>query len=192
MGNTSFDRRFDRPVGNFIEFDTLPAKKRGSDLSPSRGDPLLYTISHFKEIARKNLFAENGKIAHDTGRCAVCNPGVAGLDPFLVYLDVIVEAVLVRRPRLDEALVSEINGDRAMAGLETNLTVRSLLDGSPDALNSWEAWVREALAAGLGLLSVHSPNSLDFDLDEQASMGYGPLIESKMRYIIDHQKKMEG
>ena len=75
---------------------------------------------------------------------------------------------------------------------KTNLTVRSLLDGSPDALNSWEAWVREALAAGLGLLSVHSPNSLDFDLDEQASMGYGPLIESKMRYIIDHQKKMEG
>jgi hypothetical protein len=172
----------------------LPAKKRGPDLSrsTSRGDALLYTVSHFKEIARKNLFAENGKIAHDTGRCAVCNPGIAGLDPFSVYLDVIVESVLVRRPRLDEALVSEINGDRAMAGLETNLTVMRLLEGSPDALDSWAAWVREALAAGLGLLSIHSPSSLDFDLDEQVSMGHGPLIESRIRYIIDHQKKMAG
>jgi hypothetical protein len=158
----------------------------------SRNDPLLYTISHFKEIARKNLFAENGKIAHDTGRCAVCNPGIAGLDPFSVYLEVIVESVLVRRPRLDEALVSEINGDRAMAGLKTDLTLRRLLEPGPDALGSWAAWVREALAAGLGLLSIHSPTSLDFDLDEQGPMGHGPLIESKIRYIIDHQKKMAG
>jgi hypothetical protein len=160
--------------------------------STDRSDPLAYTISHFKKIARQNLFAENRGIAHDQGRCAICSHDIAGRDAFPVYLEVIVESVLVRRPRLDEALVSEINGDRAMAGLETNLTVMRLLEGSPDALDSWAAWVREALAAGLGLLSIHSPSSLDFDLDEQVSMGHGPLIESRIRYIIDHQKKMAG
>ncbi len=160
--------------------------------STSRSDPLLYTISHFKDIARQNLFAENSKIAHDSDRCAVCNPGIVGLDPFGVYLEVIVESVLVRRPKLDEALVSEINGDRAMAGLKTNVTVGSLLGRNPDALDSWVAWVREALDAGLGLLSIHSATSLDFALDEQEPLGHGPLIESKIRYIIDHQKKMAG
>ncbi len=156
----------------------------------ARNDSLLYTVSHFKEIARQNLFAENSKIAHDVDRCAVCNPDIAGLDPFSVYLEVIVESVLVRRPRLDGALVDEINGDRAMAGLKTNVTLRSLIEGDLDALGSWVAWVREALAAGLGLLSIHSRTSLDFDLDEQEEIGNGPLIESKTRYIIDRQKKM--
>ena len=158
----------------------------------ARNDSLLYTVSHFKEIARQNLFAENNKIAHDVGRCAVCNPDIAGRDPFSVYLEVIVESVLVRRPRLDEALVDEINGDRAMAGLRTDVTLRRLIEGDPDALDSWAAWVREALAAGLGLLSIHSHTSLDFDLDEQEATGNGPLIESKIRYIMDRQKKMAG
>ncbi len=158
--------------------------------STGQNDPFPYTVSHFKEIARQNLFAENDKIAHDQGRCAVCNPKVAGRDPFSVYLEVIVESVLVRRPRLDEALVAEINSDRAMAGLKTKVTFDRLLEGGPDALDSWAAWVREALAAGLGLLSIHSPSSLDFDLDEQETIGHGPLIESKIRHIIDHQKKV--
>ncbi|MGA2402095.1 MAG: hypothetical protein ABSG91_10350, partial [Syntrophobacteraceae bacterium] len=149
-------------------------------------------ISHFKEIARQNLFAENSNVAHDQGRCAVCHPDIAGRDPFSVYLEVIVESVLVRRPRLDEALVAEINMDRAMAGIKTDVTLRRLLEGSGDALASWAAWVREALAAGLGLLSIHSPTSLEFDLDEQAAMGHGPLIESRIRHIMDYQKKMAG
>ncbi len=160
--------------------------------SKAREDSLLYTVSHFKEIARLNLFAENGKIAHDVGRCAVCNPDIAGRDPFSVYLEVIVESVLVRRPRLDEALVDEINGDRAMAGLKMNLTVMSLLSEDVDSLDSWAAWVRDALAAGLGLLSIHSPTSLDFDLNEQEAIGHGPLIQSRIRYIMDRQKKMAG
>jgi hypothetical protein len=157
-----------------------------------RNDSLIYTVSHFKEIARQNLFAENNKITHDVGRCVVCNPEIAGPDPFSAYLEVIVESVLVRRPRLDEALVDEINGDRAMAGLKTNVTLRRLIEGDPDALDSWAAWVREALATGLGLLSIHSHTSLDFDLDEQEATGNGPLIESKVQYIMDRQKKIEG
>ncbi|MGC9964978.1 MAG: hypothetical protein ABSE08_06210 [Syntrophobacteraceae bacterium] len=156
--------------------------------STDRSNPLAYTISHFKKIARQNLFAENRNIAHDQGRCAICSHDIAGRDAFPVYLDVIVESVLVRRPRLDEALVAEINRDRAMAGLKTNVTLRQLILGDPDALDSWVAWVRDALAAGLGLLSIHSPTSLDFDLDEQAEKGHGPLIESRVRHIIDHQK----
>jgi hypothetical protein len=169
-------------------------EKGGIDLNTGTGrsDPLFYTVSHFKEISRRNLFDENNKIAHESDRCAVCNPGIAGTDPFPVYLEVIVESVLVRRPKLDEALVSEINGDRTMVGLTTKVTVRDLLEGNPDAIESWAAWVREALATGLGLLSIHSPSSLDFTLDEQESMGHGPLIESKVRYIMDQQKKMAG
>jgi hypothetical protein len=168
--------------------------KGSPDLSRSetREDSLPYTVSHFKEIARQNLFAENSKIPHDVRRCAVCNPDIAGRDPFSVYLEVIVESVLVRRPRLDEALVDEINGDRAMAGLKMNLTVMSLLSEDMDSLDSWAAWVRDALAAGLGLLSIHSPTSLDFDLNEQEAIGHGPLIQSRIRYIMDRQKKMAG
>jgi hypothetical protein len=150
-------------------------------------DPLRYTISHFKGIARRNLFAENNKIAHDAGRCAVCNPGITDRDSFSVYIEVIAESILVRRPRLDEALVAEINADRAMAGIKPNVTVRHLLEGDRDMLDSWAAWVREALAAGLGLLSIHSPTSLDFDLDEQEALGHGPLIASKIRFIIERQ-----
>ncbi len=153
-------------------------------------DPFHYTVSHFKEIARQNLFAENAGVAHDTDRCAVCNPGIAGRDPFSVYLEVIVESVLVRRPGLDEALVAEINGDRAMAGLDADLTVSRLLEGDRNAVDSWASWVREALATGLGLLSIHSPTSLDFDLDEQESIGYGPLIASSIQHIIGQQRRL--
>jgi hypothetical protein len=149
---------------------------------------LAYTVSHFKEIARQNRFAENGKIAHDRGRCAVCNPGIVSSEPFSVYLDVIVESVLVRRPKLDEALVAEINSDRKLAGLEADVTTGRLLAGDRDALDSWTAWVRQALATGLGLLSIHSPTSLDFDLDEQEEMGRRPLIESAIRRIMDSQR----
>ncbi len=156
------------------------------------GECLSYTISHFKEIARQNRFAENGKIAHDRGRCAVCNPEIVGQDPFSVYLEVIAESVLVRRPELNAALAAEINRDREMEGLEPNLTPRSLLNGDGDALDSWSAWVFDALATGLGLLSIHSPTSLDFDLHEQKEIGYGPLIQSKIQQIIDRQKKIAG
>ena len=152
-------------------------------------DPLQYTFSHFKEVARRNLMAENSTVAHDRDRCAICNPDLAGKDPFPGYLEVIVGAVLVRRPRLDESLLAAINSDREMTGQASDLTLARLLDGDRDALQSWEAWVREALATGLGLLSVHSPTSLDFDLDEQEAIGHGPLIESKIRHIMEMQKK---
>ncbi|MCL5405682.1 MAG: hypothetical protein M1398_02995 [Deltaproteobacteria bacterium] len=159
---------------------------RGSE---TMEDPIHYTISHFREIARQNRSAENASISHDRERCAICDPALAGSEPFAVYLEVSVESVLVRRPRLDEALVAEMNSDREMVGLEGDITIARLLGGEKDALDSWAAWVREALATGLGLLSVHSPASLDFDLEEQEMLGYGPLIESKIRHIIETQKK---
>lgn len=160
--------------------------------SEGSDDPVQYTISHFKEIARQNLSAENAGIAHDRDRCAICNAGVAGPDPFGVYLEVIVEQILVRRPKLDEALVAELNSDREMAGLEKDITAARLLRGDKDAMDFWVAWVRDALATGLGLLSVHSPASFDFDLDEQEMAGHGQLIASKIRHIIETQKKAAG
>ena len=151
--------------------------------------PIQYTISHFKEIARQNRSAENATIAHDRDRCVICNAALAGPDPFPVYLEVIVEAVLVRRPKLDEALVAQMNSDREMEGLSGDITIARLLRGDQDAVETWASWIREALATGLGLLSIHSPASLDFDLDEQESAGYGALIESRVRYMIETQKK---
>ncbi|MDR3566515.1 MAG: hypothetical protein P4L43_00645 [Syntrophobacteraceae bacterium] len=157
--------------------------------STGNDEVLHYTFSHFTEIARQNLMAENSSVAHDRERCAICNPGLAGPDPFPVYLEVIVSSVLVRRPRLDAALIADINSDREMTGLKSDLTLARLLGGEKDALDSWMGWVREALATGLGLLSVHSPTSLDFDLDEQEEIGHGPLIQSKVQHIIEMQKK---
>jgi hypothetical protein len=150
-------------------------------------DPVQYTFSHFQEIARQNLMAENATISHDRDRCAICNPELAGPDPFPVYLEVIVGSVLVRRPKLDEALVADINSDREMIGLDGDLTLARLLGGDEDGRKSWAGWVREALATGLGLLSVHSPTSLDFDLDEQEEIGHGALIQSEIQHIIEMQ-----
>jgi hypothetical protein len=48
-------------------------------------------------------------------------------------------------------------------------------------------WIRTALATGLGLLSVHSRTSLDFDLDEAEEKGMGPAIEEKVREILRDQ-----
>ncbi len=153
-------------------------------------DSIQYTIEHFQEIARQNRFAENATLAHDRDRCAVCNAALAGPEPFVVYLEVTVASVLVRRPGLDEALVAQINSDMEMAGMAGDITIARLLsDEDQDALRSWAAWVREALATGLGLLSVHSPASLDFDLDEQEALGHGPLIASGIEYIMETQKK---
>ncbi len=55
----------------------------------SQDDPLHYTVSHFKEIARRNLFAENAKIPHDISKCVICNPGIVSKEAFPVYLEVI-------------------------------------------------------------------------------------------------------
>ena len=77
-------------------------------------------------------------------------------------------------------------------GSMPDVTVNRLLEEDRNALDSWVSWVREALATGLGLLSIHSPTSLDFDLDEQESIGYGPLIDSSIQHIIAQQKKTAG
>ncbi len=166
------------------------AFKGGTGLNMQSQDKALrYTISHFKEIARRNLFAENAKIPHDNSNCAICNPGIIGEEAFPVYLEVIVSSILVRRPQLDETLVAEVNRDRAMAGLPADLTVKRFLTGDRIALDSWIAWVREALSTGLGLLSVHSSTSIDFDLEEQVEAGNGALIQSKIKFIVDQQMK---
>ena len=156
--------------------------------SASNDGSLHYTIAHFKEIARLNLSAENAGVSHDRDRGAICNAEVAGPDPFAVYLEVVVEQILVRRPELDDALIAELNSDREMAGLTKDVTASRLLGGDQDAMESWVGWVREALATGLGLLSIHSAQSLDFDLDEQEEAGRGPLIESKIQHIIEKQR----
>jgi hypothetical protein len=166
-----------------------PGTEEIVSMSSEGSDPIQYTIAHFKEIARQNRSAENATIAHDRERCVICRPELAGPDPFAVYLEVMVESILVRRPKLDADLVEQMNSDRQMLGLEGDITVARLMRADPDAVESWVEWTRDALATGLGLLSIHSPASLDFDLDEQEAAGHAELIESKIRQIMERQKK---
>lgn len=145
---------------------------------------LEYTVLHFQEIARQNRFAENSSIEHDRARCVICDSDLIPQDPFCTYLDVITPSVKVRRPRLDQDLVDEINGDLAMMGDDYRVTMESLRAGEDKAVQCWAEWIRTALATGLGLLSVHSPTSLDFDLDEAEEKGMGPAIEQKVQEIM--------
>ena len=148
---------------------------------------LEYTIAHFKEIARQNRFAENSAIDHDVSRCVICHPDLVPRPPFLTYLDVITPSIKVRRPRLDRSLVEEINGDLAMLGEDFRVTLELLMDGDERSMQCWRDWVQTALATGLGLLSIHSPTSLDFDLDEEREGGMEAAIEEKVREIMNDQ-----
>jgi len=155
----------------------------------SSGQKALFdqTIEHFKEIARQNRFAENAAVEHDRERCAVCHPGLVGLEPFLLYLEIVTQAVKERRPELDRELVEEINRDLDLSGLSFRVTLEELIAGEEEARACWAAWVRDALAAGLGLLSVHSPTSLDFDLDGGEALAWEEDIDSRVREIMAHQ-----
>jgi hypothetical protein len=159
------------------------------DLTPEERACLEYTTAHFEEIARQNRFAENATVTHDEARCVICHPDRIRQDPFRTYLDVITPSVLVRRPRLDQDLADAINEDLAMEGEAYRVTLAALQSGEERALWAWKAWLRSALATGLGLLSVHSATSLDFDLDEAEAQGMGVAIEDKVNEILIAQKE---
>lgn len=146
------------------------------------------TVSHFKEIARLNRFAENRSFEHDTHRCLICHPELVPLDPFLVYLEVVAESVKVRRPNLDSLLVAEINSDLELLGIPERVTVESLLSGDARGTMRWRDWLRDAIATGLGLLSVHSGTSSEFDLDEAEKAGHGEWIQRKINDLMESQK----
>ncbi|GKT08461.1 hypothetical protein [Desulforhabdus sp. TSK] len=150
---------------------------------------LQYTVSHFEDIARQNRFPENGSIAHDRERCLVCHPERATIPPFAVYLEVIAQSVKVRRPSLDQELVDAINGDRQLMGISKDLPLEDFLLETSEALDCWSDWLRDALNTGLSLLSIHSPSSLDFDLDDpELAEAFSDLIQEKIQEIMDHQK----
>lgn len=156
-------------------------------MTPEQQSCLAYTVSHFQEIARKNRFAENGSFEHETDRCVICRPELLPWSPFAVYLEVVTQSIKVRRPSLDAELVEEINRDISLAGLSGLVTLESLLAGEKDAVEHWIAWTRDALATGLGLLSVHSPASLEFDLEEEDGAGSADLIKEKVKELMDYQ-----
>jgi hypothetical protein len=158
-------------------------------MPPVQSSWLQYTIGHFKEIARQNRFAENSSIEHETDRCLICHPELFPVDPFVVYLRVVAEAVKVRRPCLDQSLVDEINNDLEFMGESTRISKESLLEGDPTALRFWSGWVREALATGLGLLSIHSATSLEFTLEEAEGRGFGPMIAARVEEIMVFQRQ---
>jgi hypothetical protein len=151
---------------------------------------LPYTIAHFQEIARRNRFAENNAIEHDSNRCVICHPELLEEDPFSTYLDVVTQSVKVRRPRLDQALVDEINSDLALVGSGSRVTLESLQDGNEEASRIWADWIRDALATGLGLLSIHSATSLEFDLSEQPAH-LEDVIMSRIQEIMRYQRGSE-
>lgn len=147
-----------------------------------------HTVAHFQHIARQNRFAENSQIPHDTQRCAVCHPERTDMSPFALYLHVVTQSIKVRRPRLDEELLAQMNEDLALMGSSRKVSMDQLLDGEEEALSIWREWIRDALSTGLALLAVHSETSLEFDLDEQEDEGHGDLIRRSIGEIMDHQR----
>ena len=158
-------------------------------MAPEQRSHLAYTIEHFKEIARQNRFAENRTVPHETERCLICHPEVFPFDPFVIYLRVAAESVKVRRPRLDQGLVDEINRDLELVGESVRVSKEALLDGDRIALAPWSGWVREALATALGLLSVHSSTSREFTLEGAEEHGFGNLVEARVAEIMSFQRE---
>ena len=148
---------------------------------------LIYTILHFQEVARQNRFAENGSIEHDNARCTICHPELLPMDPFEIYLEVATQSVKVRRPRLDDELIDEINSDLALLGDAYRLEAGSLLDEDPQAVECWSQWLKDALSTGLGLLSIHSPTGYDFSLDDLETDEWTDQIDSKVRELMEYQ-----
>jgi hypothetical protein len=157
-------------------------------MTPKRWFLLSQTIEHFKEIARQNRFAENSSFEHERDLCLICHPELFPIDPFVVYLKVATEAIKVRRPRLDQGLIEEINSDLEFLGEPGRISKESLQEGDQKALRFWSEWVREALATGLGLLSIHSKTSLEFTLEEAERRGLSHLIEARVKDIMAFQK----
>jgi hypothetical protein len=165
------------------------ALKEVKQMMPGEWSLLVDTIDHFKEIARQNRFAENSSFDHETHRCLICHPQSFPVDPFVIYLKVVTEAIKVRRPRLDEGLIEEINSDIEFLGEPGRISRESLLADDPQALRFWSGWVREALATGLGLLSIHSKTSLEFTLEEAEERGLSHMIEARVKEIMAFQKQ---
>lgn len=161
-------------------------------MTPSEQSMLDYTVSHFEEVARQNRFAENSQIPHDVARCAVCHPEKLAMAPFRIYAHVIVQSVKVRRPRLDEELLAQMNGDLELSGDPRRVRMESLLSGEEEAMTIWREWLRDALATGLSLVGVHSATSLDFDLDEEEEKGNGDIIVASIQEIMDYQMAHRG
>ncbi|WP_448382704.1 hypothetical protein [Desulfosoma sp.] len=150
-------------------------------------DPLLaFTIRHFQEIARANRFAENAAIPHDTDRCLVCHPEKGDGDPFQIYVEVIAQAIPVRRPRLDEDLAAAIREDMQWSGQAPQVSLKDLQARTPSAMEAFRLWVRNALETGLELLSVHSPTSMAFSLDDaEEDFRRQAFVEKKIQDIMD-------
>ncbi len=159
----------------------------GEQMTEEQKSFLTYTVLHFQEVARQNRFAENGSIEHDRARCAICHPELLSMDPFEIYLEVATQSVKVRRPRLDDELINEINSDLALLGDSYQLELESLLNKDPQAHECWSQWLKDALSTGLGLLSIHSPTGYEFSLDDPQSGEQTELIDSKVLELMEYQ-----
>jgi hypothetical protein len=150
---------------------------------------LTYTIDHFQEIARQNRFAENNSIEHDVARCVICNPQLLPVDPFITYLEVITQSIKVRRPHLDDTLVAEINRDLELVGSPLRVSLAALRSAEEPAVELWRNWLRSAVETGLGLISIHSATSHEFDLDQAQEDGWGELIDTKIQELMAFQEE---
>jgi hypothetical protein len=149
---------------------------------------LHYTLRHFQEIARQNRFPENGTIDHDVDRCVICHPELVPSPPFVTYLEVVTQSIKVRRPVLDQALVDDINKDLELVGSPLRVTLEALQNGEEESVPIWKDWLRDAIATGLELLSVHSATCLEFTLDDGERAGMADLIESKIEELMNAQQ----
>ena len=151
--------------------------------------PLLaFTIAHFQDIARQNLFPENNKVPHDIDKCLICHPEHLSEEPFAIYLEVVAQSVKVRRPKWDAELVDAINSDRELLGLPPSVSLMGLQTGAPEALAALRAWLRDAINTGLELLAIHSPTSVELCLEDATTAELQTLVDVKVEDIIHFQE----
>jgi hypothetical protein len=148
-----------------------------------------YTITHFQEVARQNRFPENATVPHDRSRCVICHPELLPQDPFVTYLEVVIQSIKVRRPTWDSDLLDAINGDRELQGLPADITLAALHRGDPKAMTALHDWLRDAVTTGLELLGIHSPSSREFSLEDTLSLEMHALVTQKINEIILYQQE---
>lgn len=144
-----------------------------------------YTIGHFVKLARENRFPENGRIPHDTTKCLVCNHEQIQGDARSFLLDLVLECISERRPKLDDDLVEAIKEELAMQGVNSMIDWKDLVEGSPEAFEAWKIWAWNAINTAFDMLSMHGDSTPYLQLEDNFSENE---INMSLRKLFDKQR----
>jgi hypothetical protein len=144
-----------------------------------------YTKTHFIKLARENRFPENGKIPHDKDMCLICHPELIEGNPASFFLNLIVDCIAERRPKIDDDLIQAIKEELSMQGLDANINLEKLKQGDPEAFQAWRTWAWSAINTAFDMLSIHSSSTPYFQLEDNFSEDE---IDSSLKELFQKQK----